>query len=100
MPWPSEDVIRQGALGHLQVMLEQGVDPNSITAGVGEDAKDGTKDEAVSIENPADTAAYGGVSDKAKSESKSRPLGQQAEMREEKPKVFGGLNLYDPDEEG
>ncbi|SLM33630.1 Mediator complex, subunit Med4 [Lasallia pustulata] len=29
-PWPSEEVIRRGALARIQVLLEQGVDPESV----------------------------------------------------------------------
>lgn len=57
-PWPSEEVIRRGALARIQVLLEQGVDPESVGA-----------------DEPG------------------------REKREEKPRVFGGLDLYDPDAE-
>lgn len=96
VPWPSEDVIRQGALAQLQVMMEQGVDPSSITTSTGEEGRYGMKEDATAVDNSGDTAAYGN----AKPEPRSAPPGQQAERREEKPKVFGGLDLYDPDEEG
>ena len=99
VPWPSEDVIRQGALAQLQVMLEQGVDPSTITARAGDEAKEGTTEDGMAVENPGDMAAYGGVSDNSKPESRSGPPGQHDERREEKPRVFGGWDLYDPDEE-
>lgn len=98
VPWPSEDVIRQGALAQLQVLTEQGVDPSSITVRTGDEAKE--EEDAMVVDNPRDTATYGRVSDNAKLESRSGLPGQQVERREEKPKVFGGLDLYDPDEEG
>lgn len=99
VPWPSEDVIRQGALAQLQVMLEQGVDPSTITARAGDEAKEETMEDGMAVENPGDMAPYGGVSDNSKPESRSGPPGQHDERREEKPRVFGGLDLYDPDEE-
>lgn len=99
VPWPSEDVIRQGVLAQLQVILEQGGDPSSITTRAGDESKERTSEDAIAMENPADAAAYGGVPDNANL-SRSGPPVQQVERREEKPKVFGGLDLYDPDEEG
>lgn len=99
VPWPSEDVIRQGMLAQLHIILEQRGYPSSITARAGDESKERTMEDAMAMENPADTAAYGGVPDNAKA-SRSGPPGQQVERREEKPKVFGGLDLYDPDEEG
>lgn len=98
VPWPSEDVIRQGALAQLQVLTEQGIDPSSITARTGDGVKE--EEDAMVVDNPGDTATYGRISDNAKLEPRSGLPGQQVERREEKPKVFGGLDLYDPDEEG
>lgn len=99
VPWPSEDVIRQGALAQLQVILEQEVDPSSITTRAGGVVKEGIIQNAMAVEKSGDTVAYGGVPDNANPGSRSGPLGQQAERREEKPMVFGGLDLYDPDDE-
>ncbi|MCJ1461738.1 hypothetical protein MMC07_000337 [Pseudocyphellaria aurata] len=99
VPWPSEEVIRQGALAQLQVMLEHEVDPSSITTRAGDEVKEGPMRDAMAAKNSGGTAAYGGVPDNAKPESRGGPPGQPAEKREEKPMVFGGLDLYDPDDD-
>lgn len=96
VPWPSEEVIKRGALAQIQVMLEQGINPDGIGAGGDEMVKEmgdaDVKQEGKDIDEVVD-----GRPEMAR-ESISGP--RQALKREEKPKVFGGLDLYDPDEEG
>ncbi|KAL8824510.1 MAG: hypothetical protein Q9191_005016 [Dirinaria sp. TL-2023a] len=96
VPWPSEEVIRQGALGQIQAMLEQGVDPTTIQiegeqkveGGIEDDRKEEQrKDDAVSHEYSTRHPQQGST------------MVREAPREEEKPKVFGGLDLYDPDEE-
>lgn len=91
VPWPSEDVIRRGALAQIQLMLEQGQDPNNvITSSAGEEMELASGD-AIVVDQPETIAA-----------DLETPVGRvtQAErIVEEKPKVFAGLDLYDPDEE-
>lgn len=91
VPWPSEDVIRRGALAQIQLMLEQGQDPNNvITSSAGEEMELASV-EAIVVDQPGTIAAH-----------LETPVGRvtQAErIMEEKPKVFAGLDLYDPDEE-
>lgn len=78
-PWPGEDVIKRGALGHIQAMVENGVDPASVVSM-------GPQEESRVEEIPV-TAG-----------EDSHRQAQPRAPREE-PKVFGGLDLYDPDEE-
>lgn len=91
VPWPSEDVIRRGALAQIQLMLEQGEDPNNVvTSSAGKEMELASGD-AIVVDKPETVAA-----------DLETPLGRvmQAErLMEEKPKVFEGLDLYDPDEE-
>ena len=90
VPWPSEDVIRRGALAQIQLLLEQGQDPNNaVTSIVGEETASA---DAIVVDQP------GGV----RAADLETPVGRVTHVertREEKPKVFAGLDLYDPDEE-
>jgi len=89
VPWVSDEVMRRGALAEIQAMVERGEDPEMVQAvvayGEAEDEKEG-----------------GGVMEGLQGDGMARggdvPAGGQ-ERREEEPKVFVGLDLYDPDEE-
>ena len=94
VPWPSEEVIKRGALAQIQVMLEQGIDPASVDASGDTSttemdsttmSQDVTKDEGTSTRQDTIIAPA------------SRP--SQTRRSTEKPRVFGGLELYNPDEE-
>ena len=90
IPWPSEEVIRRGALSQMQGMLEQGIDPatsNGIPI-LGEDTEVDSKPGMESSTKPDDV----------KMEDTRQPSAP-TRFKEEKPKVFAGLDLYDPDEE-
>lgn len=91
VPWPSEDVIRRGALAQIQLMLEQGQDPNNaVTSIAGEETESASADGIV-VDQPGARAA-----------DLKTPAGRLTRVErimEEKPKVFAGLDLYDPDEE-
>lgn len=92
VPWPSEDVIRRGALAQIQLMLEQGQDPNNvITSTSGEETEPASGDDAIVVDQPGTIVA-----------DLETPVGRVTQVErimEEKPKVFAGLDLYDPDEE-
>lgn len=95
VPWPSEEIIRQGALAQIQVMLEQGIDPNSANV---------SQDEMRNEERNEDGTLIVKLDEKIE-KSAPEPILKpgsngilQVEKREEKPRVFGGLDLYDPDE--
>ena len=96
MPWPSEDIIRQGALAQIQVMLDQKIDPSDISISVDNVVKGETNAEARVAATTGQVNAHDSV-DIAKLNTENGIA--NAEQREEKPKVFGGLDLYDPDEE-
>ena len=96
VPWPSEEVIKRGALAQIQVMLEQGIDPASVGSG-----GDGTVNEMGDADVKHEGEDMVGVLEGHAEVTKplvSAPV--QVERKEEKPKVFSGLDLYDPDEEG
>ncbi|MCJ1453295.1 hypothetical protein MMC28_003641 [Mycoblastus sanguinarius] len=92
VPWPSEEVIKSGALAEIQGMMERGIDPESVDAG---GVKDDEKVREVIMERREEGANAGRPSDTVQ----GRGVPKQT-PRQEKPKVFGGLDLYDPDEEG
>lgn len=99
-PWPSEEVIRRGALAQIQVMLEQGVDPESVSAEAGPEREEGEADRAVKEENGE--VAVGDVeqaSAAGRDVKIENAVAGPRERKEEKPRVFGGLDLYDPDAE-
>lgn len=96
VPWPSEDIIRQGALAQIQVMLDQKIDPSDISIGVDKAVKDETNAEARVAATTGQVNTHDSV-DIAKLNTENGIA--NVEQREEKPKVFGGLDLYDPDEE-
>lgn len=94
VPWPSEEVIRQGALAQLQVMLEQGLDPSNVSESEVKDIKEEALEDAVMAGSHIKSGT-------GASSSGKQPLanGIFKSNEEEKPKVFGGLDLYDPEAE-
>lgn len=93
VPWPSEDIIRQGPLGQSQIMQEQGLDPAHAS---GEEVKEETVDVMDGVVNKERGEQDGEAKDRIVERETAR---RKEEQTEEKPKVFGGLDLYDPDEE-
>ena len=81
-PWPGEEVIRSGGLAEIQAMVERGIDPATVGPSEGEETKKGIWEEMSGVEG-------GG----------NGQVQMRVERGEEKPRVFGGLDLYDPDEE-
>lgn len=92
VPWPTEEVIRRGALARIQGMLERGVDPSEADGAVEEE-----KDTKMGV--GAEVKLEGAVVEPVRKESASVGLGRVEMKRDEKPAVFGGLDLYDPDDE-
>ena len=96
VPWPSEDTIRSGALAQLQVMHEQGIDPEdlpqaSLTHDPGEEGPVKVEDRGVKQLDPLNNETVA-----TKNESNLSGIGR---VKEEKPSVFGGMDLYDPEDE-
>ena len=91
VPWPSEEVVKRGALAEIQGMVEKGINPE--TAGIG-GAKEEQKAEEIDVSKGQGEASIDQADENVIAE------GTKREKREEKPKVFGGLDLYDPNEEG
>ena len=97
VPWPSEDVIRQGPLGQIQAMIEQGseptIDPNGAKLEDGAESKGEVMESVVKEEEEKQ-----GVIREERAADRENAVRREV-PKEEKPKVFGGLDLYDPDED-
>ncbi|KAL8655934.1 MAG: hypothetical protein Q9210_000572 [Variospora velana] len=91
-PWPTEDVIKKGALGQIQVMLEHGVDPGAENASeqVAERGGGDVGEEDIQMAATGGEAAPREAGEGRPEGGERRPEGQR---REEKPKVFKGLDL-------
>lgn len=91
VPWPSEDIIRRGALAQIQLMLEQGQDPNNVVTSTAREETEPASGDAIVVDQSGAIVA-----------DLETPVGRVTQVEriiEEKPKVFAGLDLYDPDEE-
>ena len=85
VPWVNDETIKRGALAEIQSMLEKGEDPGSFGDGglkgdTGETIATG--DDRDAVERESGIVGDGGTG---------------LQSRDERPKVFGGLDLYDPD---
>ncbi|KAL9014463.1 MAG: hypothetical protein Q9173_000899 [Seirophora scorigena] len=94
-PWPIEDVIKRGALGQIQVMLEQGVDPGAGDSP--EQAAEGGVEDAgeehTQVAGSGAGAGAGAPRDAAEGRPEREDRRPEGQRREEKPKVFKGLDL-------
>lgn len=119
-PWPTEDVIVRGGLGRIQAMLDAGEDPALIKSTdevqLPEDVKvedeDGGKVKQEEEEKDMQSAAAPAES-QLPTRDQDASMGNQEHHQQQqqqqparprqaeppKPAVFGGLDLYDPDEE-
>ena len=118
-PWPNENVIRSGALGKVQKMLEEGVEPESIgvpgTSGgqaapasgevalaVGEGAATGGAGEGTAA---AQDVSGGVVSRDPRDGEEERARRQEERRRameaekQKQTEAFDEFDLYDPEEE-
>ena len=81
VPWVNDETINRGALAEIQHLIERGEDPEKVGARGSED-----QGETMEVGKSEDEAVKeGGVSTHG---------GMGVQRREEKPKVFGGLDLY------
>ena len=131
VPWPTDDVIRRGALARIQAVLESGQDPATVDVpamdeaalnqgpgGLGQGTQEGllrAGDDGGAVEDggpvgveSGDRASRGPVGKtprddilvtptEAPASRAPRPVVQLQPV--EQPAVFGGLDLYDPDED-
>lgn len=85
VPWVNDETIKRGALAEIQSLVEKGENPENVGAGWSEEGKGETMETG---KNEEVVKREGGVSTDG---------GMGMQRRDEKPKVFGGLDLYDPD---
>ena len=86
VPWVTDDIIKMGALNQIQAMVERGEDP----------AKVGTEEikEADQMGESVEGVQNEGAAQEINRRRERQPKKQQEEQ------VFGGLDLFDPDELG
>ncbi|KAI9823856.1 MAG: hypothetical protein M1826_007602 [Phylliscum demangeonii] len=123
VPWPTEDTIRRGALARIQAILDAGQDPAALSEV--EVEKEGAAEEAESGVLVATTAAashdqdrkldhdhaqdqdqhrlrpghgHGAAESEPARSTTTKEPGRPPEQ-EKKAATFGGLDLYDPDED-
>ena len=98
VPWPSEEVIRQGALAQLQTLLEDGTEPKQNISGQGQ-PEDSTNEPIMN--NYEEQNSYKLNPDESLNgvHQIARNGVASSQTMDEKPKVFGGLDLYDPEDE-
>ena len=81
VPWVNDETIHRGALAEIQRLMEKGDDPETV----------GTRGE----DDRGETMEVGKSEDEVVKEGGLSAEGESAaQRREEKPKVFGGLDLY------
>ncbi|GME27324.1 mediator of rna polymerase ii transcription subunit 4 protein [Neofusicoccum parvum] len=90
-PWPTEDKIRQGALGQIQTMIEQGKDPTTVLSP--EEQEERARKAAEEEEEQRKEE------DRRRAEAEQRRRDYNASQgrsdgQGEQPAVFGGLDLY------
>ncbi|OJD32489.1 mediator of rna polymerase ii transcription subunit 4 protein [Diplodia corticola] len=90
-PWPTEDKIRQGALGQIQTMVEQGKDPTTVLSPEEQEkrAREAAAEEEEQRQEEERRRAEAEQRRRDLHASQNRPDGQG-----EQPAVFGGLDLY------
>lgn len=97
VPWPSDDVMRRGGLAQIQSMVEHGVDLASASAQAQQEAEGKVRADEDKRVNAAREEE-----DRIRRQSMA-VTGRTVTREVEGPKVFGGLDLFDPeaeDEEG
>ncbi|KAL8901593.1 MAG: hypothetical protein Q9192_000475 [Flavoplaca navasiana] len=97
VPWPNEEVIKRGALGQIQVMIEQGVNPASGQAAEETARKIETKETKNNVQMGEGSMKATVEADQRSEEVDERRVEQP--RREEKPKVFKGLDLDEESDE-
>ncbi|KAH7064662.1 mediator complex, subunit Med4 [Macrophomina phaseolina] len=90
-PWPTDDRIRQGALGQIQTMLERGEDPSTVLSPEEQEerARKAAQEEEEQRKEEERHRAEAEQRMREYHNSQSRSDGQG-----EQPAVFGGLDLY------
>lgn len=97
VPWPNEEVIKRGALGQIQVMLEQGVNPASGQAAEETARKIETEETIDNVQMGEGSMKVTVEADQRSEEVDERRVEQP--RKEEKPKVFKGLDLDEDSDE-
>lgn len=92
VPWPAEDVIRRGGLGQIQSMVEQGKDPTKVLGPAEQEAEN--KKLAEEEERERQEREDREMEDRRRREG----ILAAGSRQQQAPAVFGGLDMYDPDD--
>jgi hypothetical protein len=90
VPWPNDNVIRRGGLAHIQTMVEQGQDPASFYSDPQSLVEQASAEE--------EQTRLSRVEEDVQARQGHAARAQQPARIEQAPAVFGGLELYDPEE--
>ena len=102
IPWPADETIRRGALGQIQARVDAGLDPAVAAAPIAPELEREAKlkQDQIKVEsNEAEPAQELAPEQSSKMDKVSSRAGQGRAAEEAKPAVFGGLDLYDPDDD-
>ncbi|MCJ1313840.1 hypothetical protein MMC25_007520 [Agyrium rufum] len=94
VPWPNEDMLRAGVLARLQGMSERGENLQLDGDEVGVDKGKAQASTIAQTLTESNGLAIGQLPNGSR-----RTVSQPPPKTEEKSAVFGGMDLYDPDEE-
>ena len=103
IPWPSDETIRRGALAGIQARVDAGLDPAAAPAAVDSAEEEGKarreEEEQRRRREEEEEERRRAETEREKARRGSRPAMSAGEAREEKPAVFSGLDLYDPEDD-
>ena len=93
VPWPTEEAVQRGALSQIRTVLESGDKPANSAARTDDDVVEEGALTGLNWRSLENGETY-------QKEPEEIGLPRQVDRSgEEKPAVFGGLDLYNPDEE-
>lgn len=94
VPWPSEEVIRRGALASIQVLIDQGMDPATFDPERSQELEAERRRREEDLDRQKEEAE---VERRSRHNAANTQVGVQRTRQE--PAVFTGLDLLDDDED-
>jgi len=93
MPWPTDNKIREGALGHIQNMIARGQDPTTVLGPAEQEAEDKRRAEDVEREKQEQQEK------EAEARRRESVYASAVRPQQQPQAVFQGLDMYDPDDD-
>jgi hypothetical protein len=93
LPWPSNDKIREGALGHIQAMLNRGQDPSTVLGPAEQEAEDKRRADELEQEKLEQQEK------EAEARRRESTYVSGTKPPQQPQAVFQGLDMYDPDDD-